>query len=284
MRRIIAAIAALAITLALFYLMQLMISGDGRHLPKPNNQGGIGLVTLLRDVSNGGESGPQRRVLPPTPIAAPVAPAPPRPRAAENVAPAKPDLAMDMPVPEAPVVEALPYLGGPPVVAAKKVAPPVKPKVAKKKSSKKSSKKSKSRSSTAKAHTGQSSARNSKRTGSGKSTSGAGGSRGKSRGGKRSPGARSTGNSGVVVLSRPKPAYPRKAVKSGKEGWVKVSFTITEQGTVKNPVVVAAKPRRIFDHSALQAIRKWRFKPKTVGGRPVRTKATQLIEFKLAKR
>ena len=280
MRRIIAAIPALAITLALFFLMQLMVSGDGRHLPKPNDHGGVGLVTLLRDAGDGGEQGPQRRALPPAPLQAPVPPAPPRPTAAESVAPEKPDWAIEIPAPEAPAIEALPYLGGPPAVAAKKPARPVKPKVV----NKKSTKKSKSRSSVAKASTGSSSGSKSERAGSGKAASGTGGSRGKSRSSKRNQGAGSAGDSGVVVLSRPKPAYPRKAEKSGKEGWVKVSFTITKQGTVKNPVVVAAKPRRIFDRSALRAIRKWRFKPKTVGGKPVRTKATQLIEFNLAKR
>ncbi len=284
MRRIIAAIPALAITLALFFLMQLMISGDGRHLPKPNNHGGIGLVTLLRDVSNGGEQGPHRRVLPPAPIPAPVAPSPPRPRAPESATPAKPDLAVDIPAPEVPEIEVLPYLGGPPVVTAKKSAPPVKTKVVKKKSTKKPKGKPKSRSSVAKGRTGTSSGSKPKHAGRGKAASGTGGSRGKSRGGKSSRDAKSTGNSGVVVLSRPKPTYPSKAMRSGKEGWVKVSFTITEQGTVKNPKVVAAKPRRIFDRSALQAIRKWRFKPKTVAGKPVRTKATQLIEFNLARR
>ena len=86
------------------------------------------------------------------------------------------------------------------------------------------------------------------------------------------------------MLSRPKPDYPRKALRNREEGWVKVSFTVTAQGTVSDPKVVAAKPRRVFDSAALKAIRKWRFKPKKVGGRPVQTKATQLIEFNLASR
>ena len=79
------------------------------------------------------------------------------------------------------------------------------------------------------------------------------------------------------------PEYPRKAARSGKEGWVKLEFTITRQGTVSDPVVVDAKPRRIFDRAALRAIRKWRFKPKVAGGKPVARRATQIMEFKLAR-
>jgi protein TonB len=69
---------------------------------------------------------------------------------------------------------------------------------------------------------------------------------------------------------------------SGKEGWVKVAFTITARGTVTDAVVVESKPRRLFNRSALTAIRKWRFKPQVVDGKPVPVRATQVIEFKLA--
>ena len=65
---------------------------------------------------------------------------------------------------------------------------------------------------------------------------------------------------------------------------MKLAFTITERGTVIDPVVVESRPRRLFNRSAVAAIRKWRFKPKVVDGAPVSTRATQVIEFKLAGR
>lgn len=80
------------------------------------------------------------------------------------------------------------------------------------------------------------------------------------------------------------PEYPRKAAQAGQEGWVKLEFTITPSGTVKDPKVVASSPRRVFDRSALKAIRKWRFKPKMLNGKAVSRRAIQLIEFSLAKR
>ena len=87
----------------------------------------------------------------------------------------------------------------------------------------------------------------------------------------------------MLPLLRIEPAYPRKAARDRKEGWVKVEFTISSNGTVIDAVVVDSRPRRTFDRSAIQSIRKWRFKPKEVDGSPVERKASQIIEFKLAK-
>ena len=92
------------------------------------------------------------------------------------------------------------------------------------------------------------------------------------------------GDGGVLPLLRIEPAYPRKAARDGKENWVKVEFTISERDTVINPVMVKSRPHRVFNRSALSAIRKWRFKPRLVAGKPVASRATQLIEFSLAGR
>jgi len=88
----------------------------------------------------------------------------------------------------------------------------------------------------------------------------------------------------VIPLLRIEPSYPRKAARAREEGWVKIEFTITEHGTVVDPVVVEARPRRTFNRSALAAIRKWQFKPKLNDGQPVSRRASQVIEFKLANR
>jgi len=82
----------------------------------------------------------------------------------------------------------------------------------------------------------------------------------------------------VIPLVRIPPQYPRKAAMAKIEGWVKVEFTITEEGTVTNPRVLEAKPPRIFDREALRAILKWKFKPKIVDGVRVPQIATQTID------
>jgi protein TonB len=90
-----------------------------------------------------------------------------------------------------------------------------------------------------------------------------------------------SGNSPLEILSKTKPAYPRSALQSGQEGWVKVSFTITEQGRIENPAVVSSRPRQVFDQAALEAVMQWRFRPKRVNGKPVPTTAIQDIKFTL---
>ena len=73
-------------------------------------------------------------------------------------------------------------------------------------------------------------------------------------------------DSDSVPLVRVPPQYPIRASERGIEGWVVLKFTITETGTARNPVVVAAKPKRIFDRAAIQALRKWKYRPRVIDG------------------
>jgi protein TonB len=82
----------------------------------------------------------------------------------------------------------------------------------------------------------------------------------------------------IVVI---RPIYPGDAAISGIEGWVKIEFTITESGTVKDPKVVDAKPARVFNRAAILAILKWKFKPRIVDGVAVDRRASQIIDFTL---
>ncbi|WP_456448923.1 energy transducer TonB [Thiolapillus sp.] len=90
------------------------------------------------------------------------------------------------------------------------------------------------------------------------------------------------GDGELIPLVKIAPRYPRKAALAGKEGWVKVEFTVTELGTVTDVKVLDSKPRRLFDRAAKRAILKWKFKPRIVDGKPVPRRAVQTIEFKLA--
>jgi len=73
----------------------------------------------------------------------------------------------------------------------------------------------------------------------------------------------------VVPLVRVEPQYPMRAQQRGIEGWVEVEFTISTAGTVKDPEVVAYKPSTIFNKAALQAVRRWKYHPRVVDGKPV---------------
>ncbi|MGH8481960.1 MAG: TonB family protein [Nevskiaceae bacterium] len=49
-----------------------------------------------------------------------------------------------------------------------------------------------------------------------------------------------------------------------------------------NVEVLKSRPRGYFDHSAVSAVKLWKFKPKVVDGEPVETSGVQRIEYKLA--
>jgi len=82
----------------------------------------------------------------------------------------------------------------------------------------------------------------------------------------------------IVII---RPMYPRDAALKGLEGWVKIAFTITAIGTVKDARVVEAKPARVFNRAAIRAILKWKFKPRVINGVAVDRSATQIIDFNL---
>jgi len=87
-----------------------------------------------------------------------------------------------------------------------------------------------------------------------------------------------------MVISRIPPQYPYRAQRRGIEGWVKVSLLITEQGTVQDVVVVEAEPEEVFDNAAIQAVSKWKFKPRIEQGKAVAVRAEQVVTFKLGGR
>jgi len=87
----------------------------------------------------------------------------------------------------------------------------------------------------------------------------------------------------IIPIVRVEPRYPRKAARAGTQGWVKLEFSILEDGTVTNAKVIDAKPRRVFNREAIRAIQRWKFKPKIVDGKPAQQTATQVIDFKLEK-
>ena len=86
----------------------------------------------------------------------------------------------------------------------------------------------------------------------------------------------------VVPLVRVDPVYPPKAKQRGIEGWVDFEFTIGPAGTVENAKVIGSHPKGVFERSALRAVRRYRYNPKIVDGKPVTRPGIQLrIRFVL---
>lgn len=96
------------------------------------------------------------------------------------------------------------------------------------------------------------------------------------------PGAGFGRDGDATPIVRIEPKYPLQAARDGKEGWVKLSFTINEIGGVEDVTVIEAQPKRIFDKEAKRALRKWKYKPKVVDGKPERQPGLSVqLDFKM---
>lgn len=84
-----------------------------------------------------------------------------------------------------------------------------------------------------------------------------------------------------MPMSRTPPQYPYQAMRRRIEGWVRVSFKVTETGTVEDVVLLESEPEGVFDRAAMRAVSQWKFKPRIVDGKPVAARAEQVVEFRL---
>jgi protein TonB len=73
----------------------------------------------------------------------------------------------------------------------------------------------------------------------------------------------------AVPQVRIQPDYPIQARQKKIEGWVDVQFTVAADGSVRDPIVIGAEPKGIFDRAALQAVKGWKYNPRIEDGRPV---------------
>ena len=77
------------------------------------------------------------------------------------------------------------------------------------------------------------------------------------------------------------PIYPRDAQRAGTEGWVKVEFTISPDGSTSNLLVRESEPAQVFDKAALDSVSKWRFEPIRKNDSPVAQRAMLVVRFVL---
>ncbi|AXR05426.1 energy transducer TonB [Salinimonas sediminis] len=75
-----------------------------------------------------------------------------------------------------------------------------------------------------------------------------------------------SGDGEYLPIVKVSPVYPRRALQRGIEGFVIVEFTVTKQGTVRDPIVVEANPEGIFEQAAIDAAMKFKYKPRVVNG------------------
>ena len=81
------------------------------------------------------------------------------------------------------------------------------------------------------------------------------------------------------VIIKVDPIYPMLAKPERIAGEVTLRFIVTKTGEVKAPSVLKSSPQGVFDKSALEAIRKWRFKPATKAGEAVDVVVIEQLKF-----
>lgn len=85
----------------------------------------------------------------------------------------------------------------------------------------------------------------------------------------------------LMPVLRVAPVYPERALGQGREGYVEFLMDIKADGTVANLKVLRSEPPGLFDESASEAVKQWKFEPRIVDGQPVASSGTQRIEYRL---
>ncbi len=83
-----------------------------------------------------------------------------------------------------------------------------------------------------------------------------------------------------TLVNRVNPAYPEEARKAGTQGKVVVEAVIGADGTVAD-AKVEQSPDETLSAAALDAVRKWTYKPATLKGKPVAVKMKITVAFRL---
>ena len=88
--------------------------------------------------------------------------------------------------------------------------------------------------------------------------------------------SRAHGNfSEYVPITKVQAVYPRRALQRGIQGYVVIEFTVNKIGAVTNPIVVEANPQGIFEQAALDAVVKFKYKPRVINGEPTEVSGVQ---------
>ena len=82
------------------------------------------------------------------------------------------------------------------------------------------------------------------------------------------PGGMNIAEGDYLPIVRVAPVYPARALSRGLEGHVDLSFTVTQTGTVTDPVVIFSTSS-LFERAATRAVLKFKYKPRVVDGVPV---------------
>ena len=81
------------------------------------------------------------------------------------------------------------------------------------------------------------------------------------------------------MIHRVPPVYPLQAKSLRMEGKVVLDATVMEDGSVRDLKVVEGPA--VFTASAMEAVKKWRYKPFVLDGKAVKSPMRIMVDFKL---
>ena len=84
------------------------------------------------------------------------------------------------------------------------------------------------------------------------------------------------GEGDYLPIVKVAPIYPQRALSRSIEGYCVVQYTVTRQGTIKNPFVVESQcTSSLFHRASLQASMKFKYKPRVMDGQAVEVPGVQ---------
>lgn len=84
-----------------------------------------------------------------------------------------------------------------------------------------------------------------------------------------------------VPLSSPAPRYPPSALRRRETGTVRVLVDVGPDGVPTSTSIVESSQSRDLDRAAVDAVRRWRFRPAQAGGHPTVGSVVVPISFQL---
>jgi len=85
----------------------------------------------------------------------------------------------------------------------------------------------------------------------------------------------------VEPIARVQPDYPPQAFRAGEEGTVVLRVDVDAAGNPGNVDIVSRSGSRDLDRAAIEAVRKWKFRPAMQGGQAVASQVEVPIDFRM---
>lgn len=84
------------------------------------------------------------------------------------------------------------------------------------------------------------------------------------------------GEGDYLPIVKVAPIYPQRALSRGIQGFCVVQYTVTRQGTIREPFVIESQcTSSLFHRASLQAALKFKYKPRVIDGEAVEVPGVQ---------